>query len=170
MLCAAAFARCSGARCASCVWAVPSMGLYPQREVWPRTYSQRSQLGDGVHGTCNASQSGRRLVFWRDRMINSPNPIECIAPMRLVPGTRRGTEPHELRHRTCLPRICAVGKDLAQPTTPLAFTGVALAWPAPRARQVLAADLQTHEWTLSNRRTGPLSAISGSPFATIGEH
>jgi hypothetical protein len=102
--------------------------------------------------------------------MNSPNPTECIAPMRLVPGTRRGTEPHELRHRTCLPRICAVGKDLAQPTTPLAFTGVALAWPAPRARQVLAADLQTHEWTLSNRRTGPLSAISGSPFATIGEH
>jgi hypothetical protein len=38
-------------------------------------------------------------------VINSPNPTECLA-MRLVPGIRRGTEPHELRHRTCLPRIC----------------------------------------------------------------
>jgi hypothetical protein len=40
---------------------------------------------------------------------NSPNPTECLAS-RLVPGIRRGTEPRELRHRTCLPRISVRAK------------------------------------------------------------
>jgi hypothetical protein len=50
-------------------------------------------------------------------VINSPNPTECIAPSTnlragLVPGIRRGTEPHELRH----PTGCAGDMCVAKPT------------------------------------------------------
>jgi hypothetical protein len=88
--------------------------------------------------------------FGRDRMINSPNPIECLAlTARLVPGIRRGTEPHELRHRTCLPRICA--RATTTPNQQLPRRLLELHWRGPHIARRCIVHLQRRK--ASSKRT-----------------
>jgi hypothetical protein len=69
----------------------------------------------------------RAFVRLGDRMTNSPNPTECLASLRLVPGIRRGTPAiANRRHRTSLPRIFAQAR--ATPNQQLPRRSLELPW------------------------------------------
>jgi hypothetical protein len=77
---------------------------------------------------------------FQDDLMNSPSLNRVPPQMQLRLRASQGwclrdvvAKCDRLCRRTCLGRKMSLGNDLAQPTTPPAFTGVALAWPAHRA-------------------------------------